>query len=141
MAGLASTDPIRVGALARLSSLELAAGNVPAAQAAFQATGLTAQQCALIDAGPGMKRSGAQSSDFPREAMQWGFEGWATIEHDVAADGRTLNQRAVIAYPPFVFSEAATGIIKETRYEQSYRPDGSLGCGGKTQRIVFRMPG
>lgn len=141
MPGLRPADPIRVGALVRLSSVELGAGNVAAAQAAFDATGLTARQCALIDAGPGLRRTGASSADFPQEAMRWGFEGWAVVEHDVAADGKTLNQRATIAYPPFVFSPAATGVIEDMRYEKSYRPDGSLGCGGKSSRIAFKLPG
>ena len=35
---------------------------------------------------------------------------------------------------------AAVATIAGSRYEESYRPDGGLGCGGRIRRVVFRMP-
>ena len=75
------------------------------------------------------------------EALRWGFEGWAISQYDVDAEGRTQNTRTVVAYPPFVFGPAANGIIKGARYAKTFRPDGGLGCGSLTQRVVFRIPG
>ena len=77
---------------------------------------------------------------FPQEAQAWGFEGWTQMQFDVAADGRVLRQRAVISYPPFVFDKASSNLVKDLRFEKTYRPDGGLGCGGDTRRIVFRLP-
>jgi hypothetical protein len=57
-------------------------------------------------------------------------KGWVTTEFDIDAAGRTANQRAIIAYPPFVFEQASVGIVKGARFEQRYRPEGGLGCAG-----------
>ena len=137
---LPAGDPLKTGALVRLAALQAKAGDVLAARASYESTGLSAQQCALVDARPSMKRSGASSSDFPMEAMRWGFEGWVSVEFDIRPDGKTSGQRAVVAYPPLVFRDAAVGILKDARYEQSYRPDGAPGCGGAQQAIIFRIP-
>jgi outer membrane biosynthesis protein TonB len=89
---------------------------------------------------PVLKRTGAGAGDFPMEAMRWGFEGWVRVEYDIQPDGKTANQRAVIAYPPLVFRDAAVGILKDARFAQSYRPEGGPGCGGAQQNINFRIP-
>lgn len=139
-ARLPQGHPLRVTALVRLANLQSMAGNLEAARASYAATGLDAQQCSLVDARPAMRRSGASSSDFPMEAMRWGFEGWARVEFDIQPDGRTASQRAVISYPPFVFNDAAVGIMRDARYTQTYRPEGDPGCGGATQNIRFNLP-
>lgn len=138
-AGLAPNDPFRVGALIRLASQEQRAGNIEVARAAFEKTGLAAEQCALADAPPALKYSGASSSDFPDEAMRWGFSGWAVVQYDVTANGVSANQRTLMAYPPFVFGKAAVAMTKQSRWEASYRPAGGLGCGGSTWRVRFIM--
>lgn len=132
--------PLRVTALVRLANLQAAAGNIDAARASYAATGLDAQQCSLVDARPSMRRSGVSSGDFPMEAQRWGFEGWARVEFDIQPDGRTASQRAVISYPPFVFNDAAVGIMRDARYTQTYRPEGDPGCGGATQNVRFQLP-
>ncbi len=48
-----------------------------------------------------------------------------------------MNRRAILSYPPFIFSDVAAQGIKDTRYSQSYRPDGGLGCGGASVRVNF----
>jgi outer membrane biosynthesis protein TonB len=72
--------------------------------------------------------------------MLWGFEGWTQMQYDVSADGHVLNQRAVVSYPPFVFDKASGNVVKGARYEKTFRPDGGLGCGGQTSRVIFRLP-
>lgn len=139
-ARLAERDQLRIGAYVRLANVQAQTGDVAAARASYAKTGLDAQQCALVDARPRMTQSGASSSDFPREAMRWGFEGWVRTEFDISADGKTLAQRAVVAYPPFVFNDAAVGLAKGMQFTQSYRPEGALGCGGQAQTIRFGLP-
>jgi tetratricopeptide (TPR) repeat protein len=136
---LTADDPVRVAALLEQSSLAVRTGDIETARAAFEKTGLTEQQCALVALQPAVKRSGASDADFPMEAMQWGFEGWVRSEFDVMADGKTVNQRAVIAYPPFVFNDAATGVAKSMRYQASYRPSGGAACSGSQQQIKFKI--
>jgi tetratricopeptide (TPR) repeat protein len=135
---LQANDPLRVGALIRLASLEQASGNIDAARLAFEKSGLSARQCAIVDSAP--RRTGADGGSFPQEAMVWGFEGWTQMQFDVAANGRVLGQRAVISYPPFVFDKASEITVKGLRFEKTYRPDGGLGCGGDTQKVIFRLP-
>ena len=130
-------DPLRVGALVRLASLEQTAGDTAAARAAFEKSGLTADQCALLDAPPKQLKFGGV---FPEEALAWGFEGWTSTQFDIGADGKVLNERTVLSYPPFVFTKASASAFATSRFAKSFRPDGGLGCGGTTRRIVFRLP-
>lgn len=134
---LEKNDPLRVGALVRLASLNLRAGDATAAKSAFEKSGLAAQQCAIIDSVPKLVRSGGT---FPDEALKWGFEGWTTVEYDIGADGKVLGPRAVIAYPPFVFNDAGEHALAGTLYAKTYRPDGGLGCGGDRRNVIFRRP-
>lgn len=136
-AALPAGDPLKVGALVRLASLEQDAGDAAAARAAFDRSGLDASQCAIIDNPPAMVRTGGV---FPQEAMQWGFEGWTQTQFDIAADGKVVNERAVLSYPPFIFTKAAKEAIAGSRDAKSYRPDGGLGCGGQSQRVRFALP-
>ena len=116
------------------------AGRKEEAQASYAATGLSATQCAALDSGPQLRRTGADSSDFPDDAMRWGFEGWTATEFDVAADGRTSCQRVVAAYPPEIFADASRRIMQQARYTVSYRPGGDLACTGESRFIRFAIP-
>ncbi len=136
-AALPANDPLRVGALIRLASLEQEEGDAATARAAFDRSGLAASQCAIIDKPPTMVRAGGV---FPLAAQQWGFEGWTQTQFDVAADGRVVNERAVLSYPPFIFTKAGTEALATSRFTKTYRPDGGLGCGGSTQRVKFVLP-
>lgn len=137
---LAPRDPLRVAALLRLSSLEARTGDLGAARTAYQQTGLEAQQCALVDARPSLSQRPDTGNAFPQEAQRWGFEGWVKTEYDIAPDGKTLNQRAIVAYPPFVFRDAAIGVAKTMRFTQTYRPEGGPGCSGAETQIKFLLP-
>lgn len=137
---LPASHPLKVNALLQRATLEAARKDFAAARASFDATGLSEEQCALFGVQPAMRSSGASSGDFPMAAMHWGFEGWVKTEFDIAADGRTIAPRAIIAYPPFVFNDAAVGVIKDARFEASYRPDGGAACSGATKRITFGIP-
>ncbi len=130
---------LKIGALIRLAAVQAEAGDRHAAALSFGKTGLSEQQCALLDAKPVLLRDNASSSSFPMEAMRWGFEGWVRIEYDIGADGRTAAQRAIIAYPPFVFRNAALSIAKGLVYTKSFRPDGSAGCGGQQENVRFTI--
>jgi TonB family protein len=136
-ARLPADDPLRVAALLQQSARATAAGRIEEARAAFERTGLTEQQCALLGIQPALKRMGASSADYPMEALNMGFEGWVRVEFDIQADGRTAAQRAVASYPPFIFDDAATGIAKNARYEATYRPSGGAACSGQQRQVVF----
>ncbi|MBC3940579.1 hypothetical protein [Sphingomonas albertensis] len=136
--GLAANDPMRVGALIRLASLQQQAGDTAMARATFDRSGLAASQCAILDAPPRFLSAGGV---FPNEAQAWGFEGWTKTQFDVGADGKVLNQRAVLSYPPFVFTKAGVQTIAGARYTKTFRPDGGVGCGGLSQSVRFKMPG
>jgi tetratricopeptide (TPR) repeat protein len=134
-----ASDPFKVGVLTRLASLQYSQGKVDDARELFSKTGLSAQQCALVDAQP-VKNSGRlTSADYPEGGYEYGFGGWAVVEFDIDAAGTTANQRPVIAWPPFVFGESVAKGIKRFRYQQSYRPDGGLGCSGQRHYQSFRF--
>ncbi|MEH3039963.1 MAG: energy transducer TonB [Sphingomonas paucimobilis] len=139
-APLPDTHPLKVAALLNRADLAAQSGDTAAAQAAFNRTGLSSDQCALIAPTPAVAKSGATSNRYPTEALQMGFEGWAKVEFDIAADGHTLTPRTVAAYPPFVFGDAAQKMVTATRFRSSYRPDNNTACTGNTQRFVFNLP-
>ncbi|RZM18851.1 MAG: hypothetical protein EOP67_59055, partial [Sphingomonas sp.] len=111
-------------------------GDAAAARAAFERAGVDAGQCALLDSPP---RLTGYNATFPNEAMRWGFEGWTQTQFDVDAAGRVANERAILSYPAFVFSQAGTNMMRNARFTKSYRPDGKLGCGSLVQRVRFSM--
>lgn len=137
---LPSHHPLRQLALLTLANQAAAAGDLAGAQTMFARTGLTEQQCALIGPKPTLRRTGANSSDFPQEAMMYGFEGWVRLEFDILADGKTANARSIIAYPPFVFVDAAKGMTRDVLYEASFRPAGGPACSANGETIRFILP-
>jgi tetratricopeptide (TPR) repeat protein len=136
--GLAADDPLRASVYAKLASVLVTADRPEEARAAFAASGLRPDQCELQDAASRLKRGGVTSNDFPTEALNWGFEGWATIEFDIDAVGNTANIRPTVAFPPFVFGQAASAIIERYRFDPGFRPEGG-GCGGQYTTIHFRI--
>lgn len=134
---LSSKHPLKVAALVQLANAYAARKEMDAAQSMYALTGLTAKQCALLDGGPVMMRSG--TGQFPMEALDWGFEGWTSLEYDVAADGSTRNSRAVAAFPPRVFAEASEKLARTVKYRVSYRPEGDLACTAMNRRIRFSV--
>lgn len=137
---LPARHPLKVAAMLQQANVRAANGDLAGAKQAFAATGLTAEQCSLLGISPAMRSSGASGSDFPLEAQRLGFEGWARSEFDIGADGRTVAPRVVVAYPPFVFDDAATGIVRDSRWTSSFRSEGALACAGQQQSMIFMLP-
>jgi tetratricopeptide (TPR) repeat protein len=137
---LDSHHPLKVGALVRLASLEYRKGDVTAARKAFDDSGLSGDQCALLDAKPVPLPASTRNLQFPRDAQMWGFEGWTKVQLDVDAKGKTLNVRTVVAYPPFVFSDSATQMFEHLQFSPTYRPGKELGCGGLSSSLRFSQP-
>lgn len=137
---LSARHPLKIAAMLQQANVRAAKGDLVGAKQAFAATGLTAEQCSLIGVTPAMRSSGASSADYPQEAQRMGFEGWVRSEFDIAANGRTVAPRVVVSYPPFVFDDAATGIMRDSRWTSSFRPEGALACAGQQQSAVFLLP-
>ncbi|WP_081668388.1 energy transducer TonB [Sphingomonas phyllosphaerae] len=138
---LPAQHPLKIAALLQQANLLAAKGDLAGASGVFARTGLTGEQCSMLGLQPAMKRTGFGASNYPDEAIRMGFEGWVRIAYDIAADGHTVAPRSVIAYPPFIFDEAATGMIRDTRYTSTFRPEGALACSGEQQAIRFVLPG
>ena len=133
-------DPLRVGALVRLSAVQVQKGDIAGARATYLRTGLNAKQCALVDAQPAVRRQSVGSDDYPRDALAFGIGGWTRIEFDVLPNGRTTNRRAIMSYPPFVFGDPTVAAMEGTRFTQTYRPDGEIGCSGASMRFRYATP-
>ena len=136
---LPASDPYRVGALTRLASYEFGKGQVDAARSLFEKTGLSAQQCALVDATPLQTKGRVSASDYPEGAFDFGFGGWAVVEFDIDASGATTNRRPVVAWPPFMFGEPIANGVRRFKYQQTYRPGGTLGCSAQQYAQRFRF--
>ncbi|MGI4731239.1 MAG: hypothetical protein ACRYFW_05780 [Janthinobacterium lividum] len=136
-AQLSLDHPVRSAALVRLASLEQRASRPEAARAIYAEAKIAPESCALIDSPPHLLHAGGT---FPMEAMRWGFEGWTLLQYDISPAGKVSNERAIIAYPPFVFTKAAIATMAGAQFAKTYRPDGQLGCGGNTGGVRFAMP-
>jgi tetratricopeptide (TPR) repeat protein len=138
---LAEHHPLRQAADLQLANLAAQSGQLDKARSYFERTGLTEEQCSMLGIKPALNQSHASSSDYPTEALMYGFEGWTEVEYDVKADGRTLSGRTLMAYPPFVFSDGAAAMTKDFVFEKSYRPGDSVACAADRQSIGFHIPG
>ncbi len=136
-AALSDHDALRTGAWLRLATLQSGNGNLTAARSSYTQSGMTAQECAMVDATPVLRRRIDSTLDFPDEALRWGFDGLVIAEFDIKPDGTTASQRAVVAYPPLIFGDPTVAGLKRVHYTQTYRPEGGLGCGGKQFRINY----
>ncbi|PHQ63789.1 MAG: hypothetical protein COC10_04355 [Sphingobium sp.] len=139
-AGLPDDHPLRVAALIRRASARAAAKDFEGARADYRATGLTEQQCSIVDAEPAIRSAPVSGQDYPTDMVRMGIEGWTRVQHDVSPTGQVLNSRVIAAYPPIVFSANGAKIISRARFEQSYRPGGAMGCSGSMSNVTFRMP-
>lgn len=137
--GLPDRHPLKVAALLQRANLAAKNGDLAAAQRAFEQTGLTSRQCALLGLKPAVRSTGDLSNAFPDTAQRLGFEGWVRTEFDVATDGKTIAPRVVSSYPAFVFDEAASGMAKGLRYTSSYRPEDGVACSAQDAPIIFRL--
>jgi tetratricopeptide (TPR) repeat protein len=135
---LSDKDPLKVAALVQLANIYAASKREEDAAAMYKRTGLSAQQCALVDGGPVLLDAG--TGTFPEEAFNWGFEGWTSLEYDVAADGTARNARTVAAFPPQVFAKASQQIARTVRYRVSYRPEGDLACTAMSRKVRYSIP-
>jgi tetratricopeptide (TPR) repeat protein len=138
-AQLGRVDPIRTSALLRLSNIAAARNDTAAAAKALAATGLTPEQCALVDVRPKMENRKVASSIFPEDARRWGSGGMTTVEYDIGTDGTPVNARTVMAAPPFVFGEATQKGAMALRYQPVFRPGNAVGCTGETQNFRFMV--
>lgn len=138
---LPASHPLKVSALLQRASLLAERGDLAGAAAAYAATGLTDEQCATLGVVPALRSANNADAKFPLEAMRWGFEGWVRLEADIAADGRAIGVRPVIAYPPFVFENGATAVMRGARYRASFRPEGAgAACTARSETVNFRIP-
>ena len=124
----------------RLASYQALKGDMEAARASYLKTGLSAQQCSLVDAQPAMAKQGVQSDDYPIDMVRMRVSGWTRIEFDIMPSGDTTNRRAVVSFPPYIFGDSTVKAMAKTRYTQTYRPDGEVGCGGASTQFRFVMP-
>lgn len=137
---LPEQDQLRQVANLELANIAAKKGDFAKALEYFRATGLTEEQCAFIGVKPALRRSNVSSDDFPMAALQYGFEGWVSLEFDVQDSGVPVGIRPLISYPPFVFSDAAAKSAKDFRFEASYRPNGGNACNAQRQTIAYHTP-
>jgi hypothetical protein len=137
---LTDDDPIRSIAILHRALIDQHQGNAADAARRLDAAGLGAEQCSLLDVRPVPQRGQISSNDFPTEAIRWGFEGNVTTAFDIAADGSVTDVRTVIAYPPFVFSNAAVKSFARFKYLAPKIGNEAVGCIGQSIRINYRMP-
>ncbi len=137
---LPSDDPIRQVALLHMAMVKARAGEGASAHADLAASGLTAEQCALVDTQPVPTNMSIASSQFPQAALSWRFEGYVEEAFDITSDGHVSNVRTVIAYPPYVFGPATERAVSSFRYVPPTVQGKAVGCTGQTETVNYRIP-
>jgi hypothetical protein len=138
---LPANDPIRIAALLRVSNLAAAARDTASAATALAATGLSPEQCALVDVRPQAINKSITEKAFPALAIGWHTGGFARVGYDITADGATTNVRTITASPPFIFGPGTEKAIAKFRYQPVLRPGNSIGCSGSEFLQRFRVLG
>lgn len=138
---LSQSDPVRQLAVVRLASLEAGDKKFDEADKLLQSAGLNPEQCELVDVKPVARRAHIASTSFPQEAINWGFEGWVKVSYDIDTEGKVVEPRTVIAYPPFVFGPATVDAVKKFEYQPIYRAGNSIGCTGYEQGVNYSIAG
>jgi hypothetical protein len=132
-------DVLRTVAALHLAMLDRQAGDAAGAAAHIAASGLTSEQCALVDVEPVMTKAAVSGSDFPLEALEWGFDGYVRYAFDIDPDGLVRNSRTVLAYPPFLFNTAAEKASQRFRYLAPTIGGTTVGCSEKLDSIRFEV--
>jgi hypothetical protein len=135
-AALSPGDPLRDQALEVEIAVYAARGDTAAARAVYDGLGPASRACTL---GPQRLGLTVSYADFPDQALRWGFEGWGSSELTVDAEGRVVGARTVVAYPPFVFSDTTSQVLRRTRYGRVFVPPGG-GCVLDRQILQYRLP-
>ncbi|MBV8973192.1 MAG: energy transducer TonB [Sphingomonadaceae bacterium] len=136
-----SADPIRVAALLQLASIEAAHERIADATALYRATGLDAEQCALVDVKPVVRQQSVNQTDFPTEALKWGFDGAVRVGYDIDTTGKPVNVRTITAVPPFVFDAGTERAAAGFRYRPIFRDTAGIGCSGYTSNVKYQIDG
>ena len=132
---LPEADPIRLSATLELATIEAAASRVDAAHALVAATGLSPEQCALVDVEPLQIRSARTAYAFPPEAL--GFDGFVSVAYDIDAEGKPVGMRTVLAVPPLLFSPATEKIVGTQRFRPIFRGGAAIGCHNRVVTTRF----
>lgn len=137
--GLPEGDLLRQRALLRLASLAAAAQRPDEAQALVAATGLSPEQCSLVADPPELLRARVGPNMFPREALEWNFEGYARLAYDIDSAGVPVTPRVIIASPPFVFNQSAVRMTQGWRYRPAAVAGQSVSCTDATKTVHFEI--
>jgi outer membrane biosynthesis protein TonB len=113
-----------------LAALQRIAGDAAGADTIVKTAGLTRAQCMLFDVRPVATDRSVSSTDFPDEAMRWGFDGFVRESFDIDATGHVENVRTIVAYPPFVFRSGAERTVARFRYLAPVVDGAAAGCDG-----------
>jgi len=133
-------DPIRVVATLHLAAQQKRSGDEAGATALVAAAGISRAQCSVVDVRPVPRNNDIASSEFPSEALRWGFEGYVRESFDINADGGVDHVRTIISYPPFVFGPATEKSVAKFRYIAPFIDGTAAGCDGQINSVRYVIP-
>jgi tetratricopeptide (TPR) repeat protein len=135
--GLGAGHPVMRRLADLMIAVETARDNGAAAASLYRSLPAGSYSCGTA---PRVRSGTGWETDFPDQALAWGFEGWTEGEAQIRADGTPVTVRTTLAYPPFVFTRASDNIVGRMRFEKAFEPETGP-CATIAQRIVYRLPG
>jgi tetratricopeptide (TPR) repeat protein len=130
---------IAIRSYLRLAGMASASGDFTTAQAWFKRTGLSEDQCALLDQKAPLRRRGAATwEDVGRNYFS---NGWVRTEFDILPDGQPTNVRVVASYPPFLYEKGMLHVAQTSRYQPVFPTGEARGCKAQTWQSGLRLAG
>ncbi|MGB7404188.1 MAG: energy transducer TonB, partial [Pacificimonas sp.] len=123
----------------RLASLAAERDAYDEASSRLASSGLTANQCSLLDVSP--VPVAGDGGSYPVDLLKRGFRGIVSLNYEIDTDGDVREPRVVYAYPPFLFSDSTRKIANGLRYQKIYREGEAIGCSGMRQNFKFQIRG
>jgi len=137
---LPERDPVRSTAMLHQAMLIGKAGQSTLNNGLLADSGLSPEQCAMFDTHP-IRTNGMMVNPFPNAALEWGFEGYVQEAFDIDDEGRTVNVRTVLAYPPYIFGPSTEHAIATMHYLPPKIGERSVGCTAQVQSVSYRIAG
>ncbi|MBV7256793.1 energy transducer TonB [Pacificimonas sp. WHA3] len=121
----------------RLASLSAELKRFEDAENYLTNSGLTPDQCSLVDLRPLVERKGISSGNYPDILIRLGMSGQVVSEFDIGSDGKAITPRITYSFPPFVFNKTVSAAARRMRFAPIYRQGTQIGCQDWRQRYKF----
>ena len=131
----------RTAAIAlRLYTVRKSLGDDQGALAAIASLAMPPDVCSLSDPQPHYVSSNIMPDDYPGDLIAISLRGLVQIEFDLDGTGAARNGRAILADPPFAFTDITLQRVATIRYDPARKQGQPVSCRAVTQAVRWQLP-